>query len=147
MHTPDSWLILHGRFLLSTVGGSLSRRMDTQERKLCVWNTSEREHVFLKKKKKSSFTMSRRFYRKSPFLKLEPESHPECPLQGMLSSRGPGSKRKRRLSAPGGPRAPERFMGKPSAVPSLSWVTFGPRRANSTTVLGSSQYVKWVIRE
>ena len=35
-------------------------------------------------------------------------------------------------------------MGKPSAVPSLSWVTFGPKRANSTTVLGSSQYVKWV---
>ena len=122
------------------MGGPLSRRMDTQERKLCVWNTSGREHIFLKKKKGSSLTLSGRFYRESPFLKLEPESHPECPLQGMLSSRGPGSKRKRRLSSPGGPW----FMGKPSAVPSLSWVTFGPKRANSTTVLGSSQYVKWV---
>lgn len=96
-----------------------------------------------KKKKGSSLTLSGRFYRKSPFLKLEPESHPECPLQGMLSSRGQVSKRKRRLSSPGGPW----FMGKPSADPSVSWVTFGPKRANSTTVLGSSQYVKWVIRE
>ena len=34
------------------MGGSLSKRMDTQNRKLCVWNTSEREHIFLKKKKK-----------------------------------------------------------------------------------------------
>lgn len=114
-----------------------------------VYGTHQKESTFfLKKKKKkgSSFTLSGRFYRMSPFLKLETESHPECPLQGMLSSRGPGSKRKRRLSSPGGPWAPERFMGRPSVVPSLSWVTFGPKRANSTTVLGSSQYVKWVIR-
>ncbi|KAI4529202.1 hypothetical protein MG293_020450 [Ovis ammon polii] len=60
----------------------------------------------------------------------------------MLSSRGPGSKSKRRLSPPGGPWLLERFVGKPSAVPSLSWVTFGPKRANAATVLGSGQYVQ-----
>lgn len=42
VHTADSWLILCGGFLLSTVRESPSRLMDMQERKLCVWNTSEK---------------------------------------------------------------------------------------------------------
>ena len=54
------------------MGGSLSRRMDAQERKLCVWNTSEREHIFLKKKKKKRILLYTvwEILQKEPFLEV-----------------------------------------------------------------------------
>lgn len=45
--TEDSWLILNGRILLSSVRGSLFRQMDARGKKLCGWNVSGEEHIFL----------------------------------------------------------------------------------------------------
>ena len=82
-----------------------------------MYGTHQKNSTFLFKKKILPYA-TWGILQKEPLVEGGARIPPSMPLQGMLSASGPASNWKRRLSAPGGPWAPDGFMDRPSAVPS-----------------------------